>query len=181
LEQQNNIPPRSEKRNKRKLSTRKLIKRVFIIPVFLFALMLAIVVLYLGISMPSWEELDLNKLENIQQSSFIYDYKDQKITSIHGTENRIKISLSNIPEHVQNAFIAVEDIRFREHPGFDIRRMVGALIADIKAGAFVEGASTITQQVIRNSHLSQEKKLSRKIQEIYLAYQLEKNIQKIRF
>lgn len=178
MEQQNNIPPRSEKRNKRKLSTRKLIKRVFIIPVFLFALMLAIVVLYLGISMPSWEELDLNKLENIQQSSFIYDYKDQKITSIHGTENRIKISLSNIPEHVQNAFIAVEDIRFREHPGFDIRRMVGALIADIKAGAFVEGASTITQQVIRNSHLSQEKKLSRKIQEIYLAYQLEKKYSK---
>ena len=153
-------------------------KVIFITPIILFALSLVIASLYLIITMPWWEELDLNKLENIQQSSFIYDYKDEKIASIHGTENRIKVPLSDIPEHVQNAFIVVEDIRFRKHPGFDVRRMIGALIADIKAGGFVEGASTITQQVIRNSHLTQEKKISRKIQEIYLAYQLEKKYSK---
>lgn len=178
LEERNNIPPRSENKNKSRTSIKKTIRKIFIATTILFALVLATVSLYLIITMPGWEELDLNKLENIHQSSFIYDYKDEKITSIHGTEDRIKISLSDIPEHVQNAFIAVEDIRFREHPGFDVRRMIGALIADIKAGGFVEGASTITQQVIRNSHLTQEKKISRKIQEIYLAYQLEKKYSK---
>lgn len=178
LGERNNIPPRTRNKDISKATRKKIIKKILIAPIILFALAVATVSLYLIITMPGWEELDLNKLENIQQSSFIYDYKDRKLTSIHGTEDRIKISLSDIPEHVQNAFIAVEDIRFRKHPGFDVKRMVGALIADIKAGGFVEGASTITQQVIRNSHLTQEKKISRKIQEIYLAYQLEKKYSK---
>jgi len=178
LEQRNNTPPRKQSRDRRKLSRKKMIKKIIIIPFAFLSLLLSLIMLYLVIAIPTWEELDLNKLENVQQSSFIYDSMDQKITNIHGTEDRIKVPLSSIPEHVQNAFIAVEDIRFRKHPGFDIRRMVGALIADIKAGSLVEGASTITQQVVRNSHLTQEKKFSRKIQEIYLAYQLEKKYSK---
>ena len=58
------------------------------------------------------KDIDLSKIENIKQSSFIYDADDNLITSIYGIENRINIPLSDIPQHVRDAFINVEDIRF---------------------------------------------------------------------
>ena len=70
---------------------------------------------------------------------FIYDYQDEKITNIHGSENRIKVALSDIPQHVQDAFIATEDIRFYKHPGFDIKRLASSLWHNIKARAYVQG------------------------------------------
>jgi len=129
---------------------------------------------YLSIIINKWKDVDFSKLENIKQSSFVYDIDGNFITSIYGVENRIKISLSDIPKHVRDAFIAVEDIRFYQHRGFDIKRLFASLIQNIKERRYAQGASTITQQVIRNSILTQEKTINRKVQEIYLAYRLEK-------
>ena len=78
-----------------------------------------------------------------------------------------------IPDNLKNAFIALEDKRFYEHEGFDTYRMVGAMAKNIARGGVVEGASTITQQLIKNTHLTFEKTMSRKLKEIALAQRLE--------
>ena len=75
--------------------------------------------------------------------------------------------------NLKNAFIALEDKRFYEHEGFDTYRMMGAMAKNIARGGVVEGASTITQQLIKNTHLTFEKTMSRKLKEIALAQRLE--------
>ena len=79
---------------------------------------------------------------------------------------------------MKNAFVAAEDARFYSHNGIDLRRIFAAAAADIKSGSYKQGGSTITQQLIKNSHLSGTKKLSRKIQEALLACQLEARFSK---
>ncbi|HZJ82577.1 MAG TPA: PBP1A family penicillin-binding protein [Clostridia bacterium] len=179
MEQKDTIPTRQERRLDSKLARRRrIVTTLFAIPLIGLAIFLSIMAYFVGTTMSTWKELDITKLENIQQSSFVYDYQGDKIINIHGTENRIKVPLSSIPVHVQNAFIATEDTRFYTHPGFDVKRLVGSLIQNIKARAYVQGGGTITQQVVRNGFLTQKKVMSRKIQEIYLAYELEKKYSK---
>ena len=139
------------------------------------------VMIYLIAILGTLDEFDPNSLVEYEQTSLVYDRNDNLISSIHGVENRIYVPLNQIPKHVQNAFIAVEDVRFRKHPGFDVRRMFGSLLQNIKARDIVAGAGTITQQVIRNTVLSQEQTIDRKIKEIFLAWQLEQNILRIKF
>lgn len=94
--------------------------------------------------------------------------------------NRIYVKLEEIPIDLQNAFIAIEDARFYQHGGIDIKGIFRALFVGIKEGGFSQGASTITQQLLKNNVLTtwtEEKtfydRLSRKIQEQYLAIRLE--------
>ncbi|GAE94239.1 multimodular transpeptidase-transglycosylase [Gracilibacillus boraciitolerans JCM 21714] len=116
--------------------------------------------------------LDKDKLENAQ-SSIIYDMNGEKIATISGKEYRLPVAIEDVPLNVQQAFIAIEDGRFREHGGIDIKRVGGAILANIKEGWGAEGGSTITQQVVKNTYLSSEKTLERKVQEAYLALKLE--------
>ena len=108
----------------------------------------------------------------------MYDKDGNEVSVLKMSENRIYISIDSIPEAVRNAFIAAEDVRFYKHPGFDIKRIIGAAIADIKAGSYEQGASTISQQLIKLSHLSSEKTFKRKIEEAILAYQMERQFEK---
>ena len=110
----------------------------------IFIVFLMISSAYISIIINRLEDIDLSKIENIKQSSFIYDADDNLITSIYGIENRVNIPLSDIPQHVRNAFIAVEDIRFYKHHGFDVKRIFGSLLENIKQGRYAQGASTIT-------------------------------------
>lgn len=89
-------------------------------------------------------------------------------------ENRIYVPLSRIPMDVQNALIASEDQRFWEHPGFNFWAILRAIYVDIKTGSKAQGASTITQQLARDIALTKQKLFTRKIQEIYIAVQLER-------
>lgn len=89
-------------------------------------------------------------------------------------ENRIYVPLSRIPMDLQNALIASEDQRFWEHPGFNFWAILRAIYVDIKTGSKAQGASTITQQLARNIALTKQKLFTRKIQEIYIAVQLER-------
>src|SRR4030042_2302142 len=80
--------------------------------------------------------------------------------------------------YIKDAIVAVEDKRFYVHQGVDYRRIIGALIADIRYGEWAQGASTITQQCVKNIYLSPEKTLRRKINEALIAIQLERHYTK---
>lgn len=87
-------------------------------------------------------------------------------------------SINDMPKIYKDAVIAVEDHRFYLHNGIDFFSITRALINDIKAMAFVEGGSTITQQLAKNTYFTQEKKLTRKIAEIFMALEFERKYSK---
>lgn len=139
------------------------------------ALLIALVVL---LAPWEWQKLDLDKLTQLNQTSIVYDANGERAGSLYGSENRVYMPLEEIPLHVQRAFIAAEDQRFYEHHGVDVVRLFGALWHDIRTMSLEQGASTITQQLIKLTHLSGEKTLSRKAQEALLALQLERRMGK---
>ena len=120
--------------------------------------------------------LDESKLK-VPLSSTIVD-KDGKVVAELGREQRTKVSYNEIPKVVEDAFIATEDVRFYKHKGVDIRRVFGAVLANITGGFGSQGGSTITQQVVKNSFLSSQKTIKRKVQEMYLAFKLEQRYSK---
>ena len=101
---------------------------------------------------------------------------EEKVEEIKSKENYTKIS--ELPQMYLNAVISVEDHRFYKHSGIDIIAIGRALINDIKAMDFVEGGSTITQQIAKNEYVTQEKKITRKIAEVFMAFEIEKNYSK---
>jgi penicillin-binding protein 1A len=119
-------------------------------------------------------------------STSVYDQDGNEITKLVATgSNRVSKSIDEIPENLQNAFVAIEDERYWEHNGIDIKGIIRAGVVGITNGKFSEGASTITQQLLKNNVFegwTEEKsftdKLKRKIQEQYLAIQLEKSMSK---
>lgn len=97
---------------------------------------------------------------------------DKKVASIRAKENYTKID--EVPNMYKNAVISVEDHRFYKHSGIDVIAINRALFNDIKAMDFVEGGSTLTQQLSKNIYFTQEKKITRKIAEIFMAFKIEK-------
>ena len=85
--------------------------------------------------------------------------------------------MEEIPSDLQNAVIAVEDIRFYDHNGVDFRRLLGAFVSNLSSSK-TEGGSTITQQLVKNELLTNERSYKRKLQEAYLAMELEKTYSK---
>lgn len=98
---------------------------------------------------------------------------DQKVEIIKGKNNYTKIE--ELPNIYIDAVISVEDHRFYNHKGIDIIAIGRAIVNDIKAMDFVEGGSTITQQLSKNMYFTQEKKFTRKIAEVFMAWKLEQN------
>src|SRR5690625_2003809 len=122
-------------------------------------------------------DLDAAQLTN-PLSSVVLDQNDEVITTLAGDEDRTRISYEDLPEVLIDAVIATEDARFFEHSGIDLRRIGGAVLANISRGFGAEGASTITQQVVENAFLTPDQKLSIKVQEQWLALQLERQYTK---
>ncbi len=121
----------------------------------------------------SWQTLDPGKLMNLAQTGSIYDKDGNYVTTLVGRENRTVIDTTQLPRHVMDAFLAAEDLRFYKHPGFDVTRILGAVVSNVRAGGFDQGASTITQQLVKLSHLSSQKTIARKLEEVWLALQME--------
>jgi len=111
------------------------------------------------------------------QASEVYDAEGRYYGSI-GAQKRFYVSLENIPKHVINAFVAVEDRNFWHHPGVDPVAIVRALIANYRAKRIVQGGSTITQQLAKNLFLSPERTLERKLKEALLAIKIERTFPK---
>ncbi|CAH2212454.1 transglycosylase domain-containing protein [Tepidibacter aestuarii] len=121
--------------------------------------------------------IDPHNIE-MYESSFIYDSNGQLIEKVHGSNFRSLVTLDKIPKDLQNAVISIEDERFYEHNGVDIKRLFGALWYDLKTMSKAQGASTLTQQLAKNMYTSNEKTITRKIKDTYYALQLEKTISK---
>lgn len=111
-------------------------------------------------------------------TSIIYDANGNQIATVHAEEDRIPVKISQVPKYLQDAFVAVEDNRFYDHNGVDPKGILRALWSNIKGGEVAEGGSTITQQLAKNAYLTQDRTMKRKIQEVFLALQLEKQYTK---
>ncbi len=125
------------------------------------------------------EPIDPSKIYTLlDENSSILDKDGNLIEQIQSEGFRSIVKYEEIPEHLRNAFIAIEDQNFFNHRGISFKRIIKALWEDIKAGAPVQGASTITQQLAKNLYLSHDKKIERKIKEVYYAFQLERHLTK---
>lgn len=126
--------------------------------------------------------LDVKEILNLEQISKIYDDKGEYIDDVPTDVKRDVVPISKIPKNLQEAFISIEDERFRSHNGVDPRRILGALYVDIKKiitrESGLHGASTITQQLLKNTILTDKVSITRKVQEMYLALKLEKMLSK---
>nr|MDE5563149.1 penicillin-binding protein [Clostridiales bacterium] len=147
--------------------------------VFIVVILLAIGFFFLliepNVNIFGFERLDLGKLTSYSQSVTLLDaYGNPIDDAVYFGNNNISVNIDTLPEHTLNAFIAIEDKRYYSHNGVDYKRMASAFMSNIKSGGFNQGASTITQQLIKNTHLSNEKTLRRKISEIRLARKLER-------
>ena len=134
---------------------KKILKIIF----FLVLILTSIALLYIG------NGYDMYK-QAISQMSL-----EQKVQEIQSKENYTKFS--ELPQMYVNAIISVEDKRFYKHNGIDVIAICRAAINDIKAMSFVEGGSTITQQLAKNMYFTQEKKIERKIAEVFMAWEIE--------
>jgi penicillin-binding protein 1A len=124
-------------------------------------------------SAPSLAEVEFSP----RLTSYVYDANGDVLTRLY-KENRVKVSINQIPKHLQNAIVAAEDDNFYDHHGIDFVAIVRAILVDIRARAKVQGASTITQQLAKNAFLTQKKLWSRKLQEVLWAIQIERKYSK---
>ena len=122
-------------------------------------------------------ELDLARIEDQSETSFLYDKNGDLITTISGMENRIWASYDEIPQMLIDAIVSIEDRRFYSHDGVDIMRIVGAFFSNLTSSS-TQGGSTLTQQLIKMRILNPEQTYKRKLQEAYLALELEKKYSK---
>lgn len=121
--------------------------------------------------------LQHERLLTSEKNLLLFDCKNAPIP-LRLAATKQTVSENDIPWHTKQAFIDVEDRRFYKHNGFDKKGVVRAMIHNVRAHSLKEGASTISQQLIKNTHLSQEKTLKRKLQEWKLTRQLEKRYSK---
>ncbi|HET7929192.1 MAG TPA: transglycosylase domain-containing protein, partial [Actinomycetota bacterium] len=116
----------------------------------------------------------------LPETSFIYSADGALITALHAGENRVVVRSRKIPDVVRDAVIAIEDQRFYDHSGVDVRALLRAAYVDATTGEVVEGGSTITQQLVKKLYVGDEQTVGRKIREAYLAWQLEQRLSKDR-
>ena len=122
--------------------------------------------------------LDISKLESpLAQPTFIYDKDGNKVSQLSSSKI-VPVSIDKVPIHVREAIIAVEDRRFYDHQGVDIRAILRALTRDLRSRDFSEGGSTITQQLAKNLFLPSDKTLGRKIKEAGYAFKIESTLSK---
>ena len=182
----------SKKRNALISRTSMLEKRAhvsFIRVLFTALIAVCVMVVCLGIGSfrgviagaPDVNDVDISPLG---YATFLYDDQGTQMRQLSApTSNRLPVSLDQIPVSLQHAVVAIEDERFYEHNGIDVRGILRAFVKNITSGDLSEGASTITQQLLKNNvftNWTQEstwlERFTRKIQEQYLAVEVEKNI-----
>ncbi len=112
------------------------------------------------------------------ESSVLLAADGSELTVLHSGENRTEITLDQVPRHVIDAVVAIEDRRFWQHSGIDLRGIARAARRNISAGEVVEGGSTITQQFVKNALIGSDRTLDRKVQEASLALQVEREFTK---
>ncbi|MDR0380609.1 MAG: PBP1A family penicillin-binding protein [Oscillospiraceae bacterium] len=162
----------------------KVFLTVFLIFITTTAMLGVIGVVYVNHNLQADLDVDLNDI-TLNQTSFIY-YIDKttkqpvQLESLYGRENRVWANYDEIPNHMVEALIAIEDKRFYRHRGVDWKRTVGAFLEQLKADGSTYGGSTITQQLIKNVTNEKEVTIKRKLTEILRALEFEKHNSKQR-
>lgn len=172
----------SEDNKKTAKKTKKKGLKIFFIAIFMLIVIAAGavggIVIAIAKDAPKINPRNINSLLN--QTSFILDQNGNVLEKIQMDtgEYRTIVSINQMPKHLKDAFISIEDERFEDHIGVDPKGIIKSTIDNIKARSLVRGASTITQQLARNLYLHKDKKFDRKIKEAYLALQMEKALTK---
>lgn len=119
-------------------------------------------------------------ISSLTQTSTIYDSQGNLIEKVQNPEYeyRTVVTLDKVPKHLIDAFVSIEDERFYSHPGVDLMGIGGSFADQLRSGGSLRGASTITQQLVRNMYLSPDRSLVRKLNEAYLSLQIEQELSK---
>ena len=185
LARRNAQEARPDEDSRRRVFRRRKGSRPFLLSVLFDILKLMLVVLVLGgvavfglvmgvakAYVDTTPALDVSRLTISERTSYIYDCHGNEITTFAGMEYRDWVDISEIPDMLKNALISIEDVRYYKHGGVDFKRLFGAIVSTFR-NSRTHGGSTLTQQLIKNKILSNEQSYKRKIQEAYLAYELE--------
>ena len=149
--------------------SKKILKKRLGVPIILFFVAFIVFYIYILKDLPSPTRLSQN---SVSQSTQIFDRNGELLFTVYGNKNQTFIPLSTIPLRVQEATVAIEDKDFYKHGAIDIRGIVRSTIANL-SGKPLQGGSTITQQLVKNSLLSPERTVLRKVREILLSFATE--------
>lgn len=173
---------KSNKKKKKKSPAKRIFKHIFLT---ILILILLAGVAFAGITLAivkTAPPLDVNSILSLNEDSVLFDNKGQFMDNVPTDQKRSIVTLKDMNPKLPKAFISIEDERFEQHSGLDYRRIVGAVVIDVKnkisGKPGLHGASTITQQLLKNTILTNEVSIKRKVQEMYLALQLEDRLSK---
>lgn len=179
----------THKKNKKKKNPVVKALKIFFISLLCIIVIVSVACLGIGLAMiKTAPVLDVNgTILNLDQPSVLYDDKNQVMDTVITTQKRTIVHMDSIPPNLAHAFVSIEDERFYNHGGVDIKRIIGAAFIDVKVKLLkegnIQGASTITQELIKQrmfltDSLQNRISLKRKVQEAYLATELEKTLTK---
>lgn len=161
-----------------KQKTWVIIKNIFLVLIFLAIVGIGLLIGYVyGLF---GNDMGINKelLEGTAQTTIVYDRDGKEVARLSDDERRTAIKLSEMGKYVPDAYISIEDQRFNEHPGIDIKRTLGAIFNYVVRKRSTYGGSTITQQLVKNITNDNERNAARKVRELSRALQLEQKISK---
>lgn len=167
---------------KKKKKRKKILRNVFL---SILAVIILAIVAGAGIGLAiinTAPALNVDQILTLKEPSKIYDKDNNYMDDVATNEKRDVVNINDVSKDLQHAFVSIEDERFYNHKGVDPQRILGVIYIDVKnklsGKNVVQGASTITQQLIKNTMLTNAVSAQRKIQEMYLALQLEKKLSK---
>ena len=170
---------KSEKNKKNKSKKRKVFKIIFFVLLALFIIGAGVVIGVVSGIIDKTDSIGLEDIQLYNLTSFVYDKDGNEIGKLFDSENRITIEYKDLPTHVVDAIVAIEDERFFTHKGVDLKRTVGAVFTYVVNGGKSNfGGSTITQQLVKNVTSDKESSWTRKIREWYRATVLETKMSK---
>jgi penicillin-binding protein 1A len=162
--------PSARKKNGRRIRKLRLLALVAVLGLLTFASFVFGMVTAIAGQLPQYDPAHQQK---IAHDGFIFDRNGQLLAVLRGKESRVILKSDQIAPIMKQAIVAIEDKRFYDHRGVDLRAIGRALAADIENKAVVQGGSTITQQFIKNAYVEDQRSVARKLKEAALAWQLE--------
>ena len=173
---------KKNKKNKKQPKYKKILKGTFLTILIAGLLCFVVGLGYVFAIIKSTEPLDVNAVLSLNEPSMLFDSEGNYIDNLPTDEERYRISLDEMPTYLKDAYVAIEDERFYTHNGIDIKRTLGSALNSaiylFTGNGNIQGGSTLTQQLIKNTLLTNDVKIERKIREIYLAISLENKLSK---
>ena len=173
---------KKNKKNKKQPKYKKILKGTFLTILIAGLLCFVVGLGYVFAIIKSTPPLDVNAVLSLNEPSMLFDSEGTYIDNLPTDEERYKISLDEMPTYLKDAYVAIEDERFYKHNGIDIKRTLGSALNSaiylFTGNGNIQGGSTLTQQLIKNTLLTNDVKIERKIREIYLSISLENKLSK---